>query len=63
MIASVNEMSVQARDEEAATTQDQPQEKGLLDEGSVQAVEEDEASPAPLRLPQGEPAFTMRHFF
>ena len=57
--ASVGEAGVQARDEEAAAAQGPPHKKRLLDEGSVQVVEEDAAAPAPSSLPPGELAGVM----
>ena len=56
MAASVDEMGVQARDEEAAATQGPPRKKKLLDEGSLQEIEEDAAAPSASSLPPGERA-------
>ena len=57
--ASMEEAGVQGRDEKAAATQGPPHKKRLLDEGSVQVVEEDAVAPAPSSLPPGEPAGVM----
>ena len=54
--ASMEEAGVQARDEEAAATQGPPHKKRLLDEGSLQEIEEDAAAPSASSLPRGEPA-------
>ena len=56
MTASVVEAGVQARDEEAAATQGPPRKKKLLDEGSLQEIEEDAAAPSASSLPPGERA-------
>ena len=59
MTASVAEAGVQTRDKEAAAAQGPPHKKRLLDEGSLQAREEDTAAPAASSLPPGEPAGVM----
>ena len=57
--ASVDEASVQARDEKAAATQCPPQEEKLLDEGILQAIEENAAALALSSLPLGGPVGVM----
>ena len=58
-IASVDAASIQARDEQEAATQSPPHKKRLVDEGSLQVIEEDAEALAPSSLPPGEQAGAM----